>query len=114
MTNLSISPIIALTPIQWVMIGVGGFFVLIIAGILMKFFSLWLQALLSNASVSFTSLIGMQLRKVSPNVVVINRITAKKAGIELSIWEGSLPAWAAKSPSPDGVARYPIRQPVIA
>ena len=84
MTNLSISPIIALTPIQWVMIAVGGFFVLIIAGILMKFFSLWLQALLSNASVSFTSLIGMQLRKVSPAVIVINRITAKKAGIELT------------------------------
>ena len=84
MSDLSISPIIALTPIQWVMIAVGGFFVLIIAGILMKFFSLWLQALLSNASVSFTSLIGMQLRKVSPAVIVINRITAKKAGIELT------------------------------
>ncbi|MBB48343.1 MAG: hypothetical protein CMJ33_07335 [Phycisphaerae bacterium] len=84
MLNPSFSPIIALTPLQWILIGVGGFFVLIIGGILMKYFSLWLQALLSNASVSFTSLIGMQLRKVSPNVVVINRITAKKAGIELT------------------------------
>ncbi len=75
-------PILALTALQWVFIGVGGAVVLVIVLILGQFFSLWLQALLSNASVSFASLIGMRLRKVKPDVVVLNRISAKKAGLD--------------------------------
>ncbi|MED5507062.1 MAG: flotillin-like FloA family protein, partial [Planctomycetota bacterium] len=75
-------PTLALTALQWVFIGVGGTVVLVIVLILGQFFSLWLQALLSNASVSFASLIGMRLRKVKPDVVVLNRISAKKAGLD--------------------------------
>ena len=41
---------IALTGLQWVFIGIGGAVVLVIVLILGQFFSLWLQALLSNAS----------------------------------------------------------------
>ena len=73
---------LALTGLQWVLIGIGGAVVLVVVLILGQFFSLWLQALLSNASVSFASLIGMRLRKVKPDVVVLNRISAKKAGLD--------------------------------
>ena len=78
------SYIIALTGLQWVFIGIGGAVVLVVVLILGQFFSLWLQALLSNASVSFASLIGMRLRKVKPDVVVLNRISAKKAGLDFA------------------------------
>ena len=74
--------LIALSGLEWVFIGIGGVVVLVVVLILGQFFSLWLQALLSNASVSFASLIGMRLRKVKPDVVVLNRISAKKAGLD--------------------------------
>lgn len=69
---------------QWLLIGIGGFFILIGLLFIGQFFSLWLQAKLSNASVTFFSLIGMRLRKVKPDVVVLNRISAKKAGLDFS------------------------------
>lgn len=46
--------------------------------------SLWLQARLSGAPVSFAELIGMSLRKVNARTITVSRITAIKAGIELS------------------------------
>ncbi len=56
-------------------------FFLIIAG---QFISLWVQAWLSGAYVGFTQLIGMRLRKVDIRTIVISRIRAVKAGIEIS------------------------------
>lgn len=52
--------------------------------IVSKFFSTWLRALLSGASVSWGALIGMFLRKVPFTNVVNERITAVKAGINIS------------------------------
>ncbi|MBC8379187.1 MAG: flotillin-like protein FloA [Planctomycetes bacterium] len=46
--------------------------------------SLWLQARLSGAAVSFAELIGMSLRKVNARTITVSRITAVKAGVELS------------------------------
>ncbi len=46
-----------------------------------KFFSLWLQALFSRASVSIFQLIGMRLRKVPPKIIVDSRILSCKAGM---------------------------------
>ncbi|MEO1481307.1 MAG: flotillin-like protein FloA [Myxococcota bacterium] len=45
---------------------------------------LWIQALVSGAPVGIGTLIGMRLRKVPPSVIVGARITAAKAGIQLS------------------------------
>lgn len=50
-----------------------------------KFFSLWWQAKLSKASVSFFSLVGMWFRKVNPKTVVETRIQAVKAGIPIEV-----------------------------
>ncbi|BET65555.1 flotillin-like protein FloA [Opitutales bacterium ASA1] len=67
--------------------------VLIVAGVValalflwfVKFFFVWLRAALAGAYVSPVTLIAMNLRQVPYSLVVDARITAKKAGIELSI-----------------------------
>jgi uncharacterized protein YqfA (UPF0365 family) len=46
-------------------------------------FSLWFQALTSNAPVGMVQLFMMRFRKVNPTVIVTARITAKKAGIDV-------------------------------
>ena len=63
------------------------FGVLILIGLLLmlKFFRLWLQAKLSRADVKFSELIGMWLRKVDIRTIVISRITAVQAGLDLTI-----------------------------
>ena len=55
-------------------------FVLLIA----NFFKLWLQAWLSRANVKFSELIGMALRKVNYRSIVLSKITAIQAGLELT------------------------------
>jgi len=50
--------------------------------ILVKFFNVWLRARVSNAPVGFLKLIGMWLRRVPVAVIVDNRITAVKAGLD--------------------------------
>jgi uncharacterized protein YqfA (UPF0365 family) len=48
---------------------------------------LWVAAWASGAYVGLTTLIGMRLRRVPPGVVVTARISAVKAGLEMSIDE---------------------------
>jgi len=49
--------------------------------IIAQFFSLWLQAYMSKAGVSFFDLIGMRLRKVNLRQLVLAKIQLVKAGI---------------------------------
>jgi len=49
-----------------------------------RFFKLWLQARLSKASVKFSELIGMWLRKVDYRTIVLSKITAIQAGLTLT------------------------------
>ncbi len=63
---------------------VGGIIFLIILFYVGQYFSLWFQALLSGARVRLIDLIMMRFRKVRPQEIVFNRISAKKAGLELS------------------------------
>lgn len=53
--------------------------------LLLSFFSVWLRAWLAGAYVGFTELVAMRLRQVPYGLVVDTRITAKKAGIDISI-----------------------------
>ncbi len=46
---------------------------------------LWIAAWASGAYVGLTTLIGMRLRRVPPGVIVTARISAVKAGLEVSI-----------------------------
>ncbi len=56
-------------------------FIIAVLAVLARYFGLWLRAVLSDAHVSFASLIGMSLRNVSPGVIVNTRIMAIKAGL---------------------------------
>ncbi len=58
---------------------------LLLFGIILSFFSVWLRAWLAGAYVGFTDLIAMRLRQVPYGMVVDARITAKKAGIDIDI-----------------------------
>src|ERR1043166_7959459 len=51
--------------------------------ILFKFFTTWLRAWIANAPVGMGKMIGMSLRKVPVGLIVDNRITAVKAGIDI-------------------------------
>src|SRR5262245_15901531 len=46
-----------------------------------KYFTLWIQAVMSNANVGLRELIGMTFRKVNPNIIVRSKIMAIQAGL---------------------------------
>src|SRR5437879_708416 len=58
-------------------------FGLVFAIILFNFFGIWLRARIANAPVGMGKMIGMHLRRVPVGLIVDNRITAVKAGIEV-------------------------------
>ena len=70
-----------------VLIIVAGVAALIVAGIIISFFSVWLRARLAGAPVSMLNLVAMRLRQVPYSLVTDARITARKAGIDISIDE---------------------------
>jgi uncharacterized protein YqfA (UPF0365 family) len=61
-----------------------GLVVLIVLFLLAQFFNLYIQALFSGAKVGLIEMIGMRLRKVDVRAIVIARIRAVKAGLDLS------------------------------
>src|SRR6476660_5967372 len=63
-------------------LGLIGFILLII---ILNFFSVWIRALFSGAKVTFTELIALRLRNVPVGLIVDNRITAVKAGLDVTI-----------------------------
>ncbi len=73
---MSSIPLIFLIPIIVV--------VLIIVGVFISFIGVWLKARLNGAPVSVLNLLGMRLGGVPYGLVVEARITAVKAGIEVS------------------------------
>jgi uncharacterized protein YqfA (UPF0365 family) len=58
--------------------------ILVLILVIATFFMTWLRAMLAGASVSFPTLIAMRLRGVPASLIVDARITAVKAGIEIS------------------------------
>ncbi len=52
--------------------------------ITLKFARLWLQAYFSRADVRLSDLIGMWLRRVDSRTIVLSKITAVQAGLELT------------------------------
>jgi uncharacterized protein YqfA (UPF0365 family) len=58
---------------------------LVLVGIFWSFFGVWIRAWLAGAPVGLVTLVAMRLRQVPHGLIVDARITAKKAGIEISI-----------------------------
>ena len=68
--------------------GVGLLIVVVVAVFLLLYLvpiPLWIAAWASGAYVSLFTLVGMRLRRIPPNTVVTARISAVKAGLELSV-----------------------------
>ena len=65
------------------------FFAIIVIAIFVRFIpiALWIRAMASGVHVSFLTLFGMRFRKVAPAAIVDPLITARKAGLDLSINE---------------------------
>jgi uncharacterized protein YqfA (UPF0365 family) len=61
-----------------------GIVVLVFVLLVLKFARLWLQAYFSRANVSLAELIGMWLRKVDSRTIVLSKITAIQAGLQLT------------------------------
>src|SRR3989339_1563617 len=85
MANLSILAVNEITKV----IGIALLVILVLIVIsffflFLKFFRLWLQARLSHANVKFSELIGMWLRKVDIRTIVLSKIMAIQAGLQLT------------------------------
>jgi len=74
----------AADPITTGILVVVGIIVLVVALIMLKFARLWLQAYFSRADVRLSDLIGMWLRRVDSRTIVLSKITAVQAGIQLT------------------------------
>jgi len=60
---------------------------LVLLGIILSFFNVWLRAWLSGAYVGMLNLVAMRLRGVPYSVIVEARIRASKAGIDVDVNE---------------------------
>src|SRR6187549_3904589 len=68
----------------WIIVGVVAvLFALVMLMVVGQFINLYIQALLSNAHVGLLELVGMRLRKVDIRTIVLSRIRAVKAGIDI-------------------------------
>lgn len=74
----------AADPITTGILVVVGIIVLVAALIFLKFARLWLQAYFSRADVRLSDLIGMWLRRVDSRTIVLSKITAVQAGIQVT------------------------------
>lgn len=81
---MPLATLAATMDVVWVVLAViAGFIALIIFIFLLQFFNLYIQAYTSNAKVGLLDMVGMKLRKVDIRTVVINRIRAVKAGMDI-------------------------------
>ena len=68
----------------YVLIGIGVLVVIAVLFVVSRFIGLWVQAALSGAYVGISSLLGMKFRNVDARTIVISRIRAVKANLEIS------------------------------
>ncbi|MFI4855205.1 MAG: flotillin-like protein FloA [Phycisphaerales bacterium JB065] len=71
--------------VLYVILGIVGLVVLFLVFFLFQFLNLYIQALFSKAPVGIFDLIGMKFRKVDPKTIVISRIRAAKAQLDVSV-----------------------------
>ena len=72
------------TPFTLIGFAIAAIFLFIFAIVVFNFFGLWLRAWIAGAPVHMSKMVGMRLRKVPVGLIVDNRITAVKAGLDVS------------------------------
>ncbi len=83
MTSLLAQNVTPTQVIVWIILGIAFLIGLFLFFAMLGVLKLYVQALFSDAKVGMLDLIMMRLRKVPPEVVVLNRISAKKAGLDI-------------------------------
>ena len=83
MTSLLAQNVTPTQVIAWIILGIAFLIGLFIFFTMLGVLKLYVQALFSDAKVGMLDLIMMRLRKVPPEVIVLNRISAKKAGLDI-------------------------------
>ena len=73
-----------MVPPTTIFLVIGLIVALLVFFVIVSFFSVWIQALFSNAYVPFRDLIGMRLRHVPARLMVEARIQMVKAGMDMS------------------------------
>lgn len=68
----------------YIVLGVVVLVVIILMFVAGSFFKLWVQAYFARANIKITDLVGMSLRKVNPQIIVLSKIRAVQAGLELT------------------------------
>jgi len=68
----------------WILIGIAVVVGVVFLALFGPAFSLWVQALSARAKVGILELVGMRLRKVNPQVIVLSKIQAVRAGLTLT------------------------------
>ena len=63
---------------------VSGLIFLVLFFVFAQFINVYIQALFSGAKITMFELVGMRLRKVDLRTIVVNRIRAKKANLDIS------------------------------
>lgn len=71
-----------LNPIWWIVIGVGVLVALIIFGVFIRYFQLYIQSLTTRANIGLFEMVGMSFQKVSAAVIVRAKVQAVKAGLQ--------------------------------
>jgi uncharacterized protein YqfA (UPF0365 family) len=72
------------TPIIIGLIVVAAVFLFILAAVFASFGKMWFQAYMSSADVTMWSLIGMSFRQVDSKVIVIAKVMAAQAGLDIN------------------------------
>ncbi len=72
------------SPWIWILIGVALLFIIMLLVLVGRIFGLWVQALFAHANVGIAELIGMKLRKVDQRTIVLSKIQAVRAGLDVS------------------------------
>lgn len=86
MTNLTLTQL-AILPGQYdyVLFGILLLAVIIVGIIFLNFGMIYIRALTSGAKIKFSELIALRLRRVPVSLIVDNRITAVKSGLDITI-----------------------------
>jgi uncharacterized protein YqfA (UPF0365 family) len=65
----------------WVLFGILIVIGVVLFLVIMRYLGLWIRSIATRAGIGIIDLVGMSLRKVSPNVIVSTKIMAVQAGI---------------------------------
>ncbi|MFP3936703.1 MAG: flotillin-like protein FloA [Phycisphaerae bacterium] len=75
------------TVLKWALLVIAIIVALVFLLLFGPLFGLWIQALSARAGVGIFEMIGMRLRRVNPNAIVLSRIQAVRAGIQVTTAE---------------------------